>query len=87
MFRKIVETVVGGAIGLGALYLVAKVSYAEGYNAGSQNEKNPPEENSKKPGKLATLFGLRKAKRSILDDAEVNITISKRREKNTSSSG
>lgn len=87
MLRKIVEAIVGGAIGLGALYLVAKVSYAEGYNAGYQNEKNPPEENSKKPGKLATLFRLRKAKRSILDDAEVNITISKRREKNTSSSG
>jgi hypothetical protein len=79
MFRKIVETIVEGAIGLGALYLVAKVSYAEGLNAGSQNEKNPPEENPKKPGKLASLFG--RGKLSIFDDAEVHITISKKREK------
>lgn len=79
MLRKIVETIVSGTIGLGALYLVAKVAYAEGREAGSSEEKKPAYENSKKSGRLASIFG--KGKRSIFDDAEVHITISKKREK------
>jgi TctA family transporter len=75
MFRKMVETIVGGALGLLALYAVAKVAYQEGKDAAkreNQPEKNPgdtvsekqPEEapvKKKRLSNLGLLLGLRKA--------------------------
>jgi hypothetical protein len=79
MFRKIIGTIVGGVVGLGALYLVAKVAYAEGYEAAQEtaapDEKIPREENPKKVGKLGLLMGLRKmgrSKKTILSDLANN---------------
>lgn len=39
MLRKIVETVVGGAIGIAALFLVSKVAYAAGQEAAEEERR------------------------------------------------
>lgn len=69
MFKKTMETIIGGAIGMLALYAVAKVAYSAGYERAESDHEQPEEVGeetpvtdipAKKVGKLSFLWGLRK---------------------------
>lgn len=78
MLKKVVETIVGGAIGMIALYAVAKVAYSAGQDVAkaeyrhSAGTEDPPEEKPKKVSKLGMLMGLKRmsgfGKQSALGD-------------------
>ena len=84
MFKKTVETIVGGTIGLFALYAVARLSYSVGYDAAKLEQryeemsKNPPEEKAEKHSTKQVknsrfLSGARKI--FGIEDPEIHIKI------------
>ena len=78
MFKKTVETVVGGAIGLFALYAVARLAYAAGKEVAAaehhyQSLTGDPEE--KVPKAKNAWLGKTARKWLGLDDPEVLISV------------
>lgn len=94
MFRRIVETIAGGAIGLAALYTVATISFSAGYDSA---ERRIPDEKVEKVGKLGLFASLAKASRktsvlgsfsknpedhkieAYVEDGEIHITVRKKK--------